>query len=138
MPAIDILYPVVKNALIKDGWTITHDPYSFKYGGVQLFADLGAERLMAAERNTERIVVEIKSFAGISPIDDFEKALGQFLLYLSILKRASPDRKLYLAIDTEINDKLFSRDGIRVALEDYGVSRIVVRVTTEEISSWIS
>ena len=26
MPAKDIYHDTVKNALIKDGWTITHDP----------------------------------------------------------------------------------------------------------------
>jgi hypothetical protein len=32
MPAKDIYHDAVKNALIKDGWTITADPYYIIYG----------------------------------------------------------------------------------------------------------
>lgn len=57
----DKFHDIVKQALEREGWTITHDPYVFKTDP-KLAADLGAERLMAAERGYERIVVEIKSF----------------------------------------------------------------------------
>lgn len=112
MPVNDTIYTAVKSALIKDGWTITHDPYSVKFGGVQVHADLAAEKLLAAERGQERIAIEIKSFVGVSPIHDFENALGQFILYLTILKRVDPGRKLYLAIDQDTHEKLFARDAI--------------------------
>lgn len=32
MPADDAIYEAVKNALLKDGWTITDDPYWMKFG----------------------------------------------------------------------------------------------------------
>lgn len=32
MPAKDLYHNVVKNALIKDGWRITHDPLRLKWG----------------------------------------------------------------------------------------------------------
>jgi hypothetical protein len=32
MPAKDRIHHAVKNALIKDGWTITHDPYRLEVG----------------------------------------------------------------------------------------------------------
>jgi hypothetical protein len=35
------MHDAVKNALIKDGWTITADPYVIAYEDVTLFADLG-------------------------------------------------------------------------------------------------
>lgn len=60
MAAADIIHDAVKNALIKDGWTITHDPYVIKYEEVTLYADLGAERAIAAELAGTKIVVEIK------------------------------------------------------------------------------
>lgn len=77
MPARDIYHNTVKNALIKDGWTITHDPLSLKLRkGKRLFVDLGAERLIAAEKDTQKIAVEIKSFVGASVMKDLEEALG--------------------------------------------------------------
>ncbi len=48
--AKDIIHDAVKNALIKDGWTITHDPFTIAYEEVSLSADLAAERPIAAER----------------------------------------------------------------------------------------
>src|SRR5205823_14858233 len=101
MPVNDTIYVAVKNALIKDGWTITHDPYTVRFGGVRVHADLAAEKVIAAERGADRIAVEVKSFISPSPVHDFEEALGQFLLYLSVIKRVDPGRRLYLAIDHE-------------------------------------
>jgi hypothetical protein len=137
MPINDSIYLPVKNALIKDGWTITHDPYAANFGSVKIFADLAAEKLLGAERGTERIAVEIKSFIGPSPIHDFEEAIGQFLLYFSLLKRVDEGRKLYLAISQDTDDELFSREGIQVAVDDYNISRIVVNLQEEEVASWI-
>lgn len=52
MPAQDIFHDSVKNALIKDGWTITDDPLYLDYGGIDMYVDLGAEKLIAAEKGT--------------------------------------------------------------------------------------
>jgi len=48
MPAKDIYHDTVKNALIRDGWTITHDPLRLSIDDKNLFIDLGAERIIAA------------------------------------------------------------------------------------------
>ena len=77
MATIDAIHGAVKNALIKDGWTITADPYTIRYEEVILFADLAAERPIAAERAGRKIVVEVKSFISPSPIHDLKIALGQ-------------------------------------------------------------
>jgi hypothetical protein len=82
MPRKDVIHEAVKNALQKDGWTITADPYLLEYGAEDMFVDLAAERLLAAERGADRIAVEIKSFLGRSPINDLQVALGQYALYL--------------------------------------------------------
>jgi XisH protein len=67
MPAKDVYHQAVKNALITDGWSILADPYKIKYKDAQLFADLAAEKPIAAEQNGRKIVVEIKSFLSPSP-----------------------------------------------------------------------
>ncbi len=68
MPARDIFHQQVKHALEKDGWQITHDPYWIKLMGSDMnaYADLAAERILAAEKGNEKIAVEIKSFLGTS------------------------------------------------------------------------
>ena len=76
MPAKDIYHDNVKKALIKDGWTITHDPYSISVEFNSVFVDLGAERVLAAEKENEKIAIEVKTFRGASDIVDFEQAVG--------------------------------------------------------------
>ncbi|ETW93946.1 MAG: fatty-acid oxidation protein subunit alpha, partial [Candidatus Entotheonella factor] len=96
MPAKDIYHNAVRNALVKDGWMITHDPLRLQWGARDLYVDLGAEQLVAAEKPGQKIAVEIKSFVGQSVVADLEQALGQYILYHDILAYAEPDRQLYL------------------------------------------
>ncbi|MEC4816876.1 MAG: element excision factor XisH family protein, partial [Scytonema sp. PMC 1069.18] len=62
MPAPDLYHDVVCTALIKDGWKITDDPLVLTIGRRSVFVDLGAEKLIAAERGSDKIAIEIKSF----------------------------------------------------------------------------
>lgn len=47
--------------------------------GTQIYIDLGAEQMTAAQRDKELIAVEIKSFLGNSYVYDFYQALGQYV-----------------------------------------------------------
>jgi hypothetical protein len=73
MPRVDILHDTVKQALTKDGWIITHDPFTVTFGLRQAFVDLGAEKLIAAEKANQKIAVEVKSFVGVSTLTDLER-----------------------------------------------------------------
>jgi hypothetical protein len=138
MPALDLLHDPVKNALIKDGWTITADPYFIEYEKTRVFADLGAERTLAAERAGQQIVVEVKSFLSPSPIHDFEIALGQYLLYRSLLEVTAPESQLYLAISHEVYVNFFKRKAIQLTVQRYQLALLVVNVAAEEIVQWIN
>jgi len=81
----DIYYETVKNALDKDEWNITHDPYQVYVGKKRLVMDLGAERLISAEKGTRKIIVEIKSFVSRSDVKDLQQALGQYIMYHQVL-----------------------------------------------------
>jgi hypothetical protein len=138
MPAKDIYHETVKIALIKDGWTITHDPFRIRLArGKNLFVDLGAERLIAADRDTEKIAVEIKSFTRASDMKDLEDALGQFVLYARLLIRYAPERTLYLAVTEEIRKTVFEEEAGQILIED-GIIRLVTFDPTQEvIVRWI-
>ncbi|WP_333244178.1 MULTISPECIES: element excision factor XisH family protein [unclassified Microcoleus] len=96
--AKDIYHYQVRTALEKDGWIITDDPLTLQFGSRGVFVDLGAKKLLAAEREGQRIAVEIKSFVGKSLVKDWENAIGQYTLYLKIISKKEPERTLYLAI----------------------------------------
>jgi len=133
----DRFHQAVRTALEKDGWTITHDPLRLKVGTLRLQVDLGAEKLIAAEKGNQKIAVEIKSFLRASKITDFYQAFGQFLPYKVALKRVEPDRIIYLAIPDSTYEELFGEILIQDLLEVYPVKLIVYSPENEEIQSWI-
>jgi hypothetical protein len=47
---------------IKEGWIITDDPLVLQFGETNLYADLGAELMIAAQKNGKKICVEVKSW----------------------------------------------------------------------------
>jgi len=137
MPARDILHDIVKEALIKDGWIITHDPFPVAFGIRRVYVDLGAERLLAAQKGTDKIVIEVKSFLGLSRMADLEQALGQYLIYRSWLKRIFPERKLYVAINDVAYNAVFLDISGQVLVEDYALKMIVVDAVRQEVIEWI-
>ena len=102
----DNTHEFVKSALIREGWIITNDPLPVKIGRKSAQIDLGAERIVAAERDNEKIAVEIKSFIGTSTITEFYRAIGQFDLYKRAMKRQYPDRVLFLALPIATYEEL--------------------------------
>ncbi len=137
MPAKDLYHETVKTALVKDGWKVTHDPLSLRWGKKDLFVDLGAEKLLAAEKGEEKIAVEVKSFLGKSEIADLEQALGQFTLYRRILEIKDPDRQLYLAIRELVFTELFEEPIGQLLLDSRMVRIVVFSEDTEEVLRWI-
>lgn len=138
MPRLDIIHNAVKGALIKDGWTITDDPFIIEYKKTKLYADLGAERPIAAERGELRIVVEVKSFIGASKLQDLKEALGQYDIYLYLLEATEPDRKLYVAVSEKAYREFFAQETIQFVVSKHGLPLIVVDLEREEIVKWIS
>ncbi|MDF0554009.1 element excision factor XisH family protein [Kamptonema sp. UHCC 0994] len=136
MPAKDLYHDNVRTALIKDGWTITDDPLILKIGRRSAFVDLGAEKLIAAERDSEKIAVEIKSFLSPSPINDLENAWGQFFLYARALQKREPDRRLYLAVSRNTFETLFQEEAGQLLLEEPDFRMIVFDFISEEIIQW--
>jgi hypothetical protein len=136
MPAKDRYHDAVLNALVKDGWTITDDPLRLSWGKKDYYVDLGAERILAAEKMGRRIAVEVKSFVGASQVDDVEKALGQFMLYHSILKRKDPGRDLFLALPASAA-KVFDEPLGQLLMDDYQIQAIVFDAKTQEIVRWV-
>lgn len=137
MPAKDIYHEAVKNALIKDGWSILADPYKIKYKDAELFADLAAEKPLAAERNGRKIVVEIKSFLSPSPMRYFEIALGQYILYRNLISLTEPEYQIYLAIKDSIYENFFQRESIQDIVKINQLLLLVVEMEKEKILQWI-
>ncbi len=137
MPAKDLYHDVVCTALIKDGWKITDDPLVLKIGGRSVFVDLGAQKLIAAERGSDKIAIKIKSFLSPSPINDLETAWGQFFMYARALQKKEPERRLYLAVRRNTFETLFQEEVGQLLLAEPGFRIIVFDSNTEEIIQWL-
>jgi hypothetical protein len=138
MPARDIYHQPVKQSLIKDGWTITADPYKIKYKDAELFADLAAEKIISAERRRITIIVEIKSFVSPSPMKDLELAIGQYIIYRNFINLTEPDYQIYLAITDSTYNGLFQRESVRDVVKINQVFLVVVDIQKEKIKQWIN
>ena len=138
MAARDNFHNAVKKALIKEGWTITDDPLVVQFGGVDLYIDLGAEKLIAAEKDGKRIAVEIKSFLGSSLVKEFHIALGQFLNYQFALQETEPHRELYLAVPADIYNIFFSLVFTQGIVRKHQLKLIIYQSSTEEVVQWIN
>jgi len=108
-----------------------------RYKDVDLFADLAAEKPIAAERQGRKIVVEVKSFLSPSPMRDFELALGQYILYRNLIQLTAPEYSLYLAIKESSYQNFFLRDSIQDLIRIDSIKLLVVNTMQEEILQWI-
>ncbi len=134
--AKDFYHEVVREALESDGWRITHDPFPLNFGNIGYEVDLGAERLIAAEKNLEKIAVEVKSFVGPSDVNEFHRAMGQFNDYYVVLEEIEPDRLLFLAIPEEVWIGFFQEKAIQKAVARIGAKIIVYSPVEKTIKLW--
>jgi hypothetical protein len=134
--AKDKFHDHVKKALENDGWTITHDPYKILIGRRKGYIDLGAE-MICAEKGLEKIAVEVKSFLGLSDLDQFEDALGQFMVYFFALIKREPERVLFLAIPRLFYEGFFD-DPFFVEMGEFYKLKIAVFEESEpKLVKWI-
>ncbi|MEZ2278694.1 MAG: element excision factor XisH family protein [Microcoleus sp.] len=136
MSAKNAFHEVVKIALQKDGWQITHDPYNLQAGTLELYIDLGAEKVVAAEKDGQKIAVEIKSFTGPSKISQFYTALGKFISYRAALQKQEIERILYLAVPGNVYDSFFTMGFIQSLVQQNQIHLIVYDIEQEAIAQW--
>src|SRR5262249_10783739 len=119
MPRKDQIHEAVRKALIKNGWTITDDPYRIEDEEAELQADSRIEKTMPDGSMRRVLVIEIKEFVTASPMNRLEEALGQYQVYRSYLRQIAPEEQLYLAVDKVSYDPLFARKSFQRIVEDY-------------------
>ena len=137
MPRKDIYHDIVKNALIKDGWTITHDPLTLSFGDKDIYVDIGAEQPIGAEKDGKKIAVEVKSFVGKSDVDDLEKAIGQYVVYQDVLLETEPERVLYMAVPETAFLGIFSGRLGQLIIKRQKLKLIVFNPSREVTLQWI-
>lgn len=102
-----------------------------------MYIDLAAEKLIAAEKENQKIAVEVKSFTDPSTLSEFHKAVGQFINYRYALETIEPDRKLYLAIPISVYEEFFQIPFISSIINRSEINLIIYIPEKEEVVKWI-
>jgi hypothetical protein len=136
--AKDIYHDLVKRALEIEGWTITHDPYflSVGIGRRKVAADFGAEKFIIAEKETEKILVEVKSFITASNINELHHSVGQYDFYALLLEEQEPIRIPFLAMPKDAYDDLIREPIIQTFLDRHHVKLIIFDIEQPCIHLW--
>ena len=134
----DFYHEHVKEALEKDGWRVTHDPLRYKLGNVLHAIDLGAERILAAEKKGRKIAIEVKNFLGPSDTNEFHKMVGQFVDYTIILDHYDKDRILYIAIPEETYFGYFQEEIAQIALKKIQARLLIFDPESKLIKKWMN
>ena len=134
----DIFHDVVCSGLEKEGWTITDDPLFLRLGDAKIYIDLGAEKLLAATKEDEKIAVEIKTFVNDSVMFSFHVAVGQYINYQVALDNLDPSRILYLAVPEVIYDTFFQSILVQSVLEKHQINLIIYDPESEVIVRWLT
>lgn len=134
----DSLHLSFRHALEKDGWKITDDPLILVLENTLLKADLGAEKFFTAEKNNQKIAVEVKDFDSPSVISELEKTIGQMQLYQWALEEQEPERKLFLAICQSVYLKHFQKPIFQLAIKRNKINLIIFDSQKEDILQWIN
>ena len=137
MSAHDLFGEIVKAALVKDGWIITDDPLTLSFGGKDVYVDLGAEKTIGAEKDGQKIAVEIKSFLGKSDVKDLRDAIGQYVMYRDILLTIASERVLFLAVSEDTYKTIFEPVFGRMLVEREKINLVIFEPVREIILKWI-
>jgi len=85
-----------------------------------------------------RLLLKSKCSNSPSLMTELEKAVGQYGIYRTFLKRVNPERKLYLAVAQDVYQDFFQRPAIQEVVTDHQISLLIFEPITEEIIQWIS
>lgn len=135
--ARDKFHQEVRSALEREGWKITHDPLYLKVGRIPIHIDLGAEKLIGAEKGGEKIAVEVKTFGIPSFITALHEAVGKYIVYREALNQLQLGRMLYLAIPLDVYEEFGSEPIVHTIFADYNFKILLYEPNNQIIASWI-
>jgi len=137
MPQQDAYHSSVRKALEKDGWTVTHDPFTIRLEDVKFYVDLAAEKMIEADGETRKVAIEIKVFGGLSFLNEFEKAVGQYLIYKQFLGELFPERILFLAVSNDVFEESFALPSIKAVVAKQEIKLLIFNHEIEELIKWV-
>jgi XisH protein len=132
VPALDICHPQVVKALQKAGWVVSPHPFAIPNRRRNpLLADIRAER-----NENQIIIAEVKCFEKNS-LDELYTAIGQYIVYRSLMSKMPVIFPLYLAIPSTAYYGIFKEIGLDI-VNEMNIKLIVIDRVSEVIELWIN
>jgi hypothetical protein len=137
MSAIDRCEPETIRAFEKDGWTIRERPFVIRMTPKQFFfADVSFEKNVNG-RGENIIVVEIKCFSNpMSDMDEFYRAVGQYIVYRTVMLLNNIAGRIYLSIPKDAYERFVRLPLFAEALRSAHISYVIIDLEQEEIVAW--
>jgi XisH protein len=132
MPAKDRHHDSVVRALVKEGWSITHEQFTIVLPGRFLWIDL---RAVKTPENVA-MLIEVKGLEGISPVEALASAVGKYALYRAALKLAHISDPLYMAVPAKAFEGILSESIGQYLMESLDIRLIVFDPEQREIIQW--
>jgi hypothetical protein len=135
--ARDKIHDVFRQALELDGWFVTDDPLFLRVGKIPIHIDLGAEKILGAEREGVKIAIEVKTFGKASLITALYEAVGKFIVYRKALEVLKPERVLYLAMPEDAFNQLNREPILAKMFTDEKIKIVLYQTDSQKITSWL-
>lgn len=128
--ADDLVLPNLQESLIKDGWTLRAKAPTIRTKGKYYLTDV------AAEKEGQKIIVEVKSWLSTSFNPDWFGAFGQYLTYQEVILAERLNYKLYLAVPENIYNQHFINPFIQSMVTKYSMNLLIFDLNTNTVAAW--
>jgi hypothetical protein len=137
MPTRDLYHDVVRDALRKDGWRITHTALQLKAQAESSAGDLWEGPWLIADKDERKVAVAVRSFVGRSHLADIIQTWAQLGLSRPRLHAMDSDRVVYLAVRQATYSACFAgTEGERVLAKEH-MQLLVFDPRAEVIVQWV-
>jgi hypothetical protein len=137
MPTRDLYHDVVRDALRKDGWRITHTALQLKAQAESSAEDLWEGPWLIADKDERKVAVAVRSFVGRSHLADIIQTWAQLGLSRPRLHAMDSDRVVYLAVRQATYSACFAgAEGERVLAKEH-MQLLVFDPRAEVIVQWV-
>jgi hypothetical protein len=137
MSTQDLYHDVVRDALRKDGWRITHTALQLKARAESRVGELWEGPWLIADKDERKIAVAVSSFVGHSSPADITQTWGQLALSRPHLHAMDADRVVYLAIRQATYSACFGGTEGDLLLKKEHMQLIVFDPRAEVIVQWV-
>jgi len=137
MPTPDLYHDVVRDALRKDGWRITHTALQLKARAESRTRELWEGPWLIADKDERKVAVAVSSFVGRSNLADLAQMWGQLALSRPQLHTMDSDRVVYMAVRQATYRACFGGTEGDLLLEKEHMQLIVFDPRAEVIVQWV-